>query len=154
MQIVEALDGGDIVKAAGTSSELRGYVIYRGKPISIYDIRAIANPGASALEKAGQIIVLGQDGVPAFGIVVDELGDIIEMHASRLQPMTAMFGGATVLAEVVVGADAARGESLLDIMSVERIAQRLRAAVAERPASISIDERRTNVSALSKSAQG
>jgi chemotaxis signal transduction protein len=144
-QVLEALDYAEIADAPDNCGGFVGYLMYRGKPIPVYDVRTVANAGPAGQNAQRQIIVLSRDDAPAFGIVADDLGEVHEVPVSRLQSMPAMLGGDSVLGEIVVYPDASKNDSLLGVLSAERIADRLRTTSDDVPAPMAADYRREQI---------
>jgi chemotaxis signal transduction protein len=144
-QVLEALDYAEIADAPDNSGGFVGYLMYRDKPIPVYDVRTVANAGPVGQNAQRQIIVLSRDDAPAFGIVADDLGEVHEVPVSRLQSMPAMLGGDSVLGEIVVYPDASKNDSLLGVLSAERIADRLRTTSDDVPAPMAADYRREQI---------
>jgi chemotaxis signal transduction protein len=133
-QVVEAVDRAGMTAVPGAGGDFAGYLMYQGVPIPVFDIREIANAGPAAEGAQYQVIVLQKNGNCRFGILADGLGEIPEVLASRLQPLPGLLAGGNVLAEAIVGTDAPGEEHLLVVLSVERIAQRLVAAMGDEAA--------------------
>ncbi|MCX8017502.1 MAG: chemotaxis protein CheW, partial [Rhodocyclaceae bacterium] len=130
-QVVEAVDRTGMTSVPGAGSEFAGYLMYRGVPIPVFDIRDIANAGPASEGTEYQVIVLQKNENCHFGILADGLGEIPEVLASRLQPLPGLLAGGNVLAEAIVSTDTPGEETLLVILSVERIAARLLASMGE-----------------------
>ena len=75
-----------------------------------------------------------------FGILVDELGEIPEVLESRLQMIPEFIAGGNVLADTIVMTDKPEKETLLIVLSVNRIATRLVSLMGDLDADISVIE--------------
>lgn len=124
-QIAEAVDYADAAGVPGAGRDFVGYRMYLGEPIPIFEIRGIVGGGATLPGMRSQIVILKKGSDSHFGIVVDALGDIPEVLKSRLQELPSLLGGGNVLADTIVMTDRPESETLLVVLSVERIAGRL-----------------------------
>ncbi len=124
-QIAEALDFDGAAAVPGAGRDLVGYRMYLGSPIAIYEVRRIVGAGAAISGTRPQIVILKKTPDSHFGILVDALGDIPEVLSSRLQELPSLLGGSDVLGDTIIMTDKPESETLLVVLSVERIASRL-----------------------------
>lgn len=132
-QVVEAMDNNGMTCVPGAGTNFAGYLMYRGSPIPVYDIRYLANAGPAREGTQHQVIVLKRGESGHFGILADGLGEIPEVAISRLRPLPGMLAGGNVLAEAIVSTDTPDKEQLLLVLGAERIATRLAVASGEAP---------------------
>lgn len=130
-RVVEAVDCVGMTRVPGAGKDFAGYLMYRGTPIPVFDIRTIANAGAPAENAERQVVVLRKGENGHFGILADGLGDIPEVSLARVQPLPSMLVGGNVLAEAVLGTEAPGDKQLLVVLSADRIAARLLQAYTE-----------------------
>ncbi|WP_051228896.1 chemotaxis protein CheW [Paludibacterium yongneupense] len=130
-QIAEAVDYADAAGIPGAGQDFIGYRMYCGSPIPIFDIRSIVGGGPAIAGTRPQIVILKKGPDSHFGILVDALGDIPEVLSSRMQDLPSLLGGGNVLADTIVMTDKPESETLLVVLSVERIAARLVAPVPD-----------------------
>jgi len=151
--VVEAVDPVGITGVPGAGDYFGGYLMYNGMPIPVYDIAEPANAGPHMESSSRQVIVLRKGDGPQFGILVDGLGEIPEIAATRLQPLPPMLAGGNVLGEAIITPDNVDKDHLLLVLGVDRIAARLGVSVQEAPgATISFTARRDNSSGASSAA--
>lgn len=131
--VVEAVDPVGITGVPGAGHYFGGYLMYQGQPIPVYDIAELANAGAHLEGGLRQVIVLKKGEGARFGILVDGLGEIPEIAASRLQPLPPMLAGGNVLGEAIITPDGADKDHLLLVLGVDRIAARLGVSGQEAP---------------------
>lgn len=131
--ITEAVEHIDTIGIPGAGSDLAGYLMYKERPIPIFDISRIVNDGHASDYPAPQVIILQQDDGTHFGILADDLGEIPEVFKSRLQILPPYIAGGNVLAESIVMTDKPESETLLIVLSIERIASRLAASADAAP---------------------
>ena len=139
-QIAEAVDYTDAAGIPGAGRDFIGYRMYCGSPIPIFDIRSVVGGGPAIAGTRPQIVILKKSPDSHFGILVDALGDIPEVLSSRLQDLPSLLGGGNVLADTIVMTDKPESETLLVVLSVERIASRLVAPASDATALPSAEE--------------
>ncbi|WP_153116797.1 chemotaxis protein CheW [Rhodocyclus tenuis] len=132
-QVVEAMDNNGMTCVPGAGSNFAGYLMYRGTPIPVYDIRYLANAGGARAGTQHQVIVLKRGEGNHFGILADGLGEIPEVALSRLRPLPGMLAGGNVLAEAIISTETPEKEQLLLVLGAERIAMRLAVASGDSP---------------------
>lgn len=104
-----------------------GCIMYQNQAITILDIVAFMN-GQKGEHNQRQIVILhSSEENLRFGILVDELGEIPEIAASRIEPIPAMMAGGNNLGEALVKPRRQGDENrrILVILSPERLFQRL-----------------------------
>lgn len=132
-QVVEAVDPVGITNVPGAGNYFGGYLMYKGRPIPVYDVAELANAQTVLDIGKRQVIVLRKGENASFGILADGLGEIPEVAHERLQALPAMLAGGNVLGESIVTPSDTDKEHLLLVLGVERIAARLGVAVQEAP---------------------
>ncbi len=139
-QIAESVDFKGVTAVPGAGSDFAGYLMYKGTPIPVFDISRIIDALPSEANPERQAIVLNKGESGYFGILVDELGEIPEVLESRLQMIPEFIAGGNVLADTIVMTDKPEKETLLIVLSVNRIATRLVSLVGDLDADISVIE--------------
>ena len=121
--VVEALPNARLAERPGVGSTFLGYVMHQGAPIAVHDVATLVHaPGWHT--QGRQVVVLGRPGSRSrFGIVVDGLGDIVEIAQDRLQACPANMRGTASVAESIVKLDA--GHPLLLLVDVNQLAASL-----------------------------
>lgn len=124
--VVEAIDASDITVIPGMPDWSCGCIMHNDQPMSIFDLSAILT-GKNQRTEARQIVIIR---VPAqntsFGILVDELGEIPEIAAERVEPIPAMLANGRSLTESLVKPHPGREDkSILVVLSPERMLERL-----------------------------
>ena len=139
-QIAESMAYKGTTPVPGAGSDFAGYLMYKDNPIPVFDIGRIvdATPPEEAAER--QVIVLRKCANGHFGILVDDLGEIPEVSASRLQILPEFIAGGNVLADTIVMTDKPDAETLLIVLSVSRIATRLVSLAGDMAESLSVIE--------------
>jgi len=103
--------------------------MYEKSPMPIFDIRSMVCANKSPTEfsnrKTQQVMVIEKNADTRFGLIADGLGEIPEIFESRLNTLPTVLGGSTLLADTAVARDNADEQSLLLVLSCERLAQKL-----------------------------
>jgi chemotaxis signal transduction protein len=152
-EIVEAIDANGIVALPHMPRGMAGCLIHRGAPLPVLDLqRALAPPvaatraaGAPLERGAAQIAVMTASGGARFGLLVDDLGDIVEVLATRLTPLPPMVAGQHMFADCALAASSAEEGDLVVVLQADRLHDNL-AAVTDHGGKVS-DKRGTTRSA-------
>ncbi|MET0389196.1 MAG: chemotaxis protein CheW [Polyangiales bacterium] len=124
-QVVEAVRPGRIATLPGAPSHIRGCVMVEGNVLLVVDLPSLLSSATSqdaSLETQLIVIIRDAQSNTRFGLLVDELGDTFEVSRARLGS-TQLAQTEHVLVESVVTPDAgAPVESLLLVLSIERLA--------------------------------
>jgi chemotaxis signal transduction protein len=98
--------------------------MYRGSALSVLDLASIVGQpemAAAGHRPSGQIVVMTAPDDTRFGLLVDDLGEIVEVLASRLAPLPAMMTWQETFADTVLACDDADDSGLLVVLSTERL---------------------------------
>lgn len=125
--VVEAIELLGAACLANAPKQVYGALIYRNETLPIYNLHA-----ALGLEEAGEpgggqqvIVVRGENGV-LFGILVDQLGEVLETALSDIEDLANIYVGiASVLASVVKTATGDNSPMLV-LLSVASMSEHLR----------------------------
>ncbi|MBI2277128.1 MAG: chemotaxis protein CheW [Dechloromonas sp.] len=124
--VVEAIDAGDITVIPGLPESARGCVMHDDQPITIFDLAALLTGRPTAVEARQIVVIRSLEQRISFGILVDELGEIPEIAAERIEPIPGMLANGKSLTESLVKPHPADADKrILVILSVERMLQRL-----------------------------
>ena len=127
-EILETIDGSNIVPLPLMPAGMVGVVMYRGSALPVLDLaKIVERPGAIATgERAsGQIIVMTLPNENRFGLLVDDLGEIVEVLADRLAPLPPMMMRQEEFADTAIAYDGADDSSLLVVLRAERLYENL-----------------------------
>jgi chemotaxis signal transduction protein len=132
VEIIEAIELTNAVRLANTPKEIYGAQIFQNASLPLYNLHAaLGLPEIDPSKSSCQVIVVrGQDG-SNFGVLVDELGDVVETAVENIDDITSVhLGAAPVLASVV--RDPTMGDAqMLILLSAENMLHRLSTSVAE-----------------------
>ena len=122
-EILETIDGSNIVPLPCMPLGMVGCVMYRGSALSVFDLAQVAGQAGgrtTGKRQSGQIVVMALPNDTRFGLLVDDLGEIVEVLASRLAPLPPMMTRQEAFADTVIAHDDADDGSLLVVLSAER----------------------------------
>lgn len=123
-EILETIDGSTIVPLPCMPAGVLGCVLFHGSTLSVLDLATIVGqPAARAAGKrrSDQIVVMALSDGTRFGVLVDELGEIVEVLASRLTPLPPMMTRQEAFADNVIACGDADGSGLVVVLSGERL---------------------------------
>jgi chemotaxis signal transduction protein len=124
--VIEAIDADNVTQIPGMPAWARGCIMHDGQPITVFDLRgALGDRPTNAA--AQQIVVIQRpDQRSRFGILVDDLGEIPEIPAQRIEPIPGMLANGNSLTESLVKPHPDDDEKrLLIILSIECIMARI-----------------------------
>jgi chemotaxis signal transduction protein len=125
--IVEAIEVENITCIPGMPDWVRGCVIYGDQSITVFDLSSFL-PGNNQGSESRQIIVVHLPGEKAyFGLLIDELGEIPEIAASRIESIPELAGNISLAESLVKPLTdfTTTDKRILVILSTQRILQRL-----------------------------
>jgi chemotaxis signal transduction protein len=124
-EILEIIDGTNILPLPCMPSGMVGCVMHRGAALSVFDLAKIVGQNddgtATGKRPSGQIVVMIPTDDTRFGLLVDDLGEIVEVLASRLAPLPPIMIGQEVFADTVLARDEHDDSRLLVVLSAERL---------------------------------
>jgi chemotaxis signal transduction protein len=134
--VLEAIEARNVTSVPGVRRNLFGYAMYRNHVMPVINLAVLLGVDASMSQSAladKQIVVMRDDQKGAsIGLLVDQLGEIPEVSADRIEKLAAMMGGEQQLADRVVKiSDNEPGSQMLVLLSVERLRARLQALSQE-----------------------
>jgi chemotaxis signal transduction protein len=99
-----------------------GCIMHRGATLSVFDLAEIVGQKDGAGRRSsGHIVVMTLAEDTRFGLLVDDLGEIVEVLASRLAPLPSFMTGQSTFADTVITHDETGGGSLIVVLSAERL---------------------------------
>ncbi|OYY93871.1 MAG: chemotaxis protein CheW [Hydrogenophilales bacterium 28-61-23] len=130
--VVEAIEARGITSVPGVKRNLFGYAMFRNRVMPVINLAVLLGseaPLSQASLSDKQIVVLKDTQEDNhIGLLIDQLGDIPEVPADRIEKLTAMMGGEHQLADSMVKKrDSEPSSQMLVLLSVERLRARLQA---------------------------
>ena len=125
-EILETIDGSNIAPLPLMPAGMVGIVMYRGVALPVLDLaKIVEQPGGTATGERppGQIVVMTLPNDTRFGLLVDDLGEIVEVLAGRLAPLPPMMVQQEAFADTAMTYDDTDDSSLLVVLRAERLYQ-------------------------------
>jgi chemotaxis signal transduction protein len=123
VHVVEAVDYAGVMRVPGAGGDIVGFLNYEGAPITVFDLRVVVNAPPTREDAQRQIIVLKGTANTRYGILVDGLGEILEIATARLRPLSGLMSTTNLMAEAIVSREPPGNEDLLVVLSAEWIAK-------------------------------
>jgi chemotaxis signal transduction protein len=123
-EILEIVNGTNIVPLPGTPPEMVGCVMHRGGTLSVFDLAMIvghAGDNGGGGRRTGQIVVMMSEDEKYFGLLVDDLGEIFEVLASRLAPIPSTMAGQAGFADTAISQDNTDESNLIVVLGAEQL---------------------------------
>ena len=124
--VVEAIDADNVAVIPGMPAWVRGCIVHNDEPITVFDLGGALGEAPARIQ-GRQIVIIAPPGQRSrFGILVDELGEIPEISAQRIETLPQLLAGGTSLTESLVKPHPDDAEKrILIILSVDRIIERV-----------------------------
>ncbi len=135
--VVEAIDWHKLTPIPGVNDVLKGFLVYDGQALSIFDLTSIVTPVEPVDDRRKeqvltatkrQVLILHSPRSKniRFGILVDNLGDITEIPVTRIQPVPGMLAeGSSILDSLVKPEPGSTERRVLMVLSVDKMFNRL-----------------------------
>jgi chemotaxis signal transduction protein len=134
--VIEAIEADGATRLANAPKEVYGALIHRNASLPIYNLHAalgLSLPAGAGGER--QIVVVrGENGVD-FGILVDTLGEILEVPSADIEDLSNVYVGIASVLASVVKTTPQNGGGMLVLLSVGSMSQQLHGK--EMPAALS-----------------
>ena len=128
--VIEAVELNGATTLANAPKQVYGAMIHRNETLPIYNLHAalgLPEPAARNTARQQVVVVRGDDGA-RFGILVDRLGEIMEVPESDIDDLSNIYVGiASVLASVVKTASGS-SQPMLVLLSAASMSEQLRGA--------------------------
>jgi chemotaxis signal transduction protein len=127
-EIVEAIDAAGIVALPHMPSGMAGCLMHRGSPLPVLDLADViareaspSTPTAPAARAGTQIVVMTASNGTHFGLLVDDLGESVEVLAERLTPLPPMVTHEHMFADCALATGSADDGSLVVVLRADRL---------------------------------
>jgi chemotaxis signal transduction protein len=130
-EIAETIDASNIVPLPFMPAGMIGCVMYRNSALPVLDLAKIAERSGekdASERRVGQIVVMTLPNETRFGLLVDNLGEIVEVLASRLAPLPSMMVRQQAFADTAIACDGTDDSNLLVVLRAERLYENLSAS--------------------------
>ena len=131
-EIVEAIDVAGIVPLPFMPRGMVGCLMYHGAPLPVLDLLSFRPPGKSAAVErvASQIVVMTRSNDATFGLLVDGLGEIVEVLSNRLTPLPTMVASQEMFADCALAPNSAEDGDLVVVLRADRLYENLSAPLS------------------------
>ena len=123
-EVIEAIDSAGIVPLPFMPPTMAGCAMYRGSSLPVLDVGGDLDPKAKRLsikQAARQIIVMTSAGGARFGLLVDGLGEIVEVLTGRLADLPPMVANKNPFGDATIAVENGDNGGLLMILRAERL---------------------------------
>lgn len=124
--VVEAIEANGAARLANAPKEVYGALIYRNESLPIYNLHAALGLSEPAGAESGrQIVVVRDENGGNFGILVDRLGEILEVPSADIEDLSNIYVGIASVLASVVKTTPQNGGAMLVLLSVGSMSQHL-----------------------------
>jgi chemotaxis signal transduction protein len=129
-EIVEAIDARGIVALPLMPLGMTGCVMYRGAPLPVFDmLRVLEDAGAAERHAAAQIVVMETSDDSRFGLMVDGLGEIVEVAEDRVRFLPSMVAAEDTFADAALTPDGVSDGTLVVVLRADQLYANLSGSV-------------------------
>ncbi|WP_281984861.1 chemotaxis protein CheW [Azonexus hydrophilus] len=126
--VIEAVELNGATTLANAPKQVYGAMIHRNETLPIYNLHAalgLPEPVENTGIRQQVVVVRGDDG-KAFGILVDRLGEIMEVPESDIDDLSNIYVGIASVLASVVKTQPGSGQPMLVLLSVASMSEQLR----------------------------
>ena len=123
-EVIEAIDSAGIVPLPFMPPTMAGCAMYRGASLPVLDVGGDLDPKAKRLsikQAARQIVVMTSAGGARFGLLVDGLGEIVEVLTGRLADLPPMVANKNPFGDATIAVENGDNGGLLMVLRAERL---------------------------------
>ena len=129
-EIIEAIDATGIVALPLMPLGMTGCLMYRGAPLPVFDMmRVLENPDAARQRSTPQVVVMESASGGRFGLVVDGLGEIVEVAEDRVRFLPSMVAAEDTFADAALTPDGVSDGQLVVVLRAEQLYANLAGSV-------------------------
>jgi chemotaxis signal transduction protein len=134
-EIVEAIDATGIVALPLMPLGMTGCLMYRGAPLPVFDMVRVLEDAASAGERmATQVVVMESSSGGRFGLIVDGLGEIVEVAEDRVRFLPSMVAAEDTFADAALTPDGVGDGELVVVLRADQLYLNLASSAPSIPA--------------------
>jgi chemotaxis signal transduction protein len=121
-EIVEAIDASGIVPLPLMPLGMTGCLMYRGVPLPVFDLaRVLENAGAAQRRETAQVVVMESSSGGRFGLMVDGLGEIVEVAEDRVRFLPSMVAAEDTFADAALTSDGVGDGELVVVLRADQL---------------------------------
>lgn len=128
--VVEAIDVKGVTGVPGAGENTVGYIMFRSTLVPVVGLWGmLGQSGRRRPNHEPQIVVLQLSADVMLGVMVDELGEIPEVHMEHIEKISGMLAGESMITECMVKPDEHKGRTdMIVVISPDRLRRRFLAA--------------------------
>jgi chemotaxis signal transduction protein len=121
-EIVEAIDATGMVALPLMPLGMTGCLMYRGAPLPVFDmVRVLEDAAAAEQRSASQVVVMESSSGGRFGLIVDGLGEIVEVAEDRVRFLPSMVAAEDTFADAALTADGVGDGELVVVLRADQL---------------------------------
>jgi chemotaxis signal transduction protein len=123
-EVIEAIDSAGIVPLPFMPANMAGCAMHRGSTLPVLDLGYDLEPNAERVplkQATRQIVVMTSAGGARFGLLVDGLGEIVEVLTGRLADLPPMVANQNPFGDATIAVENGDNGRLLMILRAERL---------------------------------
>ncbi len=121
-EIIEAIDATGIVALPLMPLGMKGCLMYRGAPLPVFDLLLVLDDAGAAEERtAAQVVVMESSSGGRFGLMVDGLGEIVEVIEDRVRFLPSMVAAEDTFADAVLTTDGVSDDALVVVLQADQL---------------------------------
>ncbi len=121
-EIIEAIDATGIVPLPLMPLGMKGCLMYRGAPLPVFDLlRVMDDAGAAEERAAAQVVVMKSSSGSRFGLMVDGLGEIVEVVEDRVRFLPSMVAAEDTFADAALTTDGVSDDELVVVLRADQL---------------------------------
>ena len=121
-EIIEAIDAAGIVPLPLMPLGMTGCLMYRGAPLPVFDLtRILQDAGAAERREATQVVVMESSSGGRFGLMVDGLGEIVEVAEDRVRFLPSMVAAEDTFADAALTPDGVGDGELVVVLRADQL---------------------------------
>lgn len=119
-EVIEAIELHGATRLPNAPKEVYGALIYRNESLPLYNLRAALNQLDNTPQvQSSQVVVVRSQSGALFGLVVDTLGEILEVPESDIEDLSTIYERASPVLASVVKTAPTSGASMLVLLSAK-----------------------------------
>jgi chemotaxis signal transduction protein len=121
-EIIEAVDATGIVPLPLMPPGMKGCLMYRGAPLPVFDLLRVLDDGGAVDERAAaQVVVMESSNGARFGLMVDGLGEIVEVVEDRVRFLPSMVAAEDTFADAALTTDGVSDDALVVVLRADQL---------------------------------
>jgi chemotaxis signal transduction protein len=121
-EILEAIDATGIVALPLMPLGMTGCLMYRGAPLPVFDmVRVLEDAATAERRSASQVVVMESSSGGRFGLVVDGLGEIVEVAEDRVRFLPSMVAAEDTFADAALTSDGVGDGELVVVLRADQL---------------------------------